>query len=41
MESPADLKGRRVGVPEDRMTAALRLRGLMKDDFGVRAVDVH
>ena len=41
VESPADLQGRRVGVPEYQMTAALWMRGLMKDEFGVRAEDVH
>ena len=35
VESPADLAGRRVGVPEYQMTAALWMRGLLADEFGV------
>ncbi len=41
IDTPADLKGRKVGVPEYQMTAALWMRGIMKDDFGVDATDVH
>jgi hypothetical protein len=41
IETPADLKGRTVGVPEYQMTAALWMRGILKDDFGVDAVDIH
>lgn len=37
----ADLAGRRVGVPEYQMTAALWMRGLMADAHGVNAADVH
>lgn len=33
----ADLAGRAVGVPEYQMTAALWMRGLLSDDFGVSA----
>ena len=31
----AQLKGRRVGIPEYHMTAAVWVRGFLKDDFGV------
>lgn len=37
----ADLAGRRVGVPEYQMTAALWMRGLMADSYGVNPADVH
>lgn len=35
VQSPRDLVGRRVGVPEYQMTAALWIRGMLDDDFGV------
>lgn len=37
----ADLKGRIVGVPEYQMTAALWMRGILKDDHGVDATDME
>jgi 4,5-dihydroxyphthalate decarboxylase len=33
--SPADLKGRRIGVREFSMTAALAARGALRDQFGI------
>lgn len=36
----ADLKGRTVGVPEYQMTAALWMRGILKDDHGIDATDL-
>ena len=35
IEKPADLKGRRVGVPEYQQTAALWTRGVLQHEFGV------
>lgn len=32
---PEDLAGRRVGVPEYHMTAAMYIRGMLKDDYGI------
>src|ERR1019366_10690495 len=32
---PQDLVGRRVGVPEYQMTAAVWIRGILQDDYGV------
>ena len=32
---PQDLRGKRVGVPEYHMTAALFIRGFLSDDYGV------
>lgn len=40
IHTPADLKGRRIGVPHYPMTAAVWIRGLMGDDHGVRPGDV-
>ena len=41
INSPADFKGRKVGAPEYSITAAVWIRGLLSDDYGVRAQDVH
>jgi 4,5-dihydroxyphthalate decarboxylase len=35
IQSPADLKGKRVGVPEYQQTAALWARGVLQHEFGV------
>ena len=39
--SGADLKGKRGGVPEYSMTAAVYMRGLMQHEFGVKPSDVE
>lgn len=41
IRGPRDLAGRLVGVREYSMTAALVARGVLEDDFGLRASDVH
>ena len=41
IEGPADLKGKRVGVPEWQMTATVWLRGFIQDDYAVRPRDMH
>ena len=40
IDGPEDLKGREVGVPEYQVTAALAARGLLADEYGVKASDV-
>lgn len=35
IESGADLKGRTIGVPQYQQTAAVWMRGLLKDEYGV------
>jgi len=35
INSPADLRGKRVGVPEYQQTAALWIRGIIQSEFGV------
>lgn len=41
IETPADFAGRRIGVPEYQMTAALWMRGILADEYGVAVEDVH
>ena len=41
IERPEDLAGRRIGVPEYQMTAAVWMRGILEDDHGVRAQDIE
>ena len=38
---PEELKGKRVGVPEYQMTAPVWIRGILSDDYGVKATDVE
>lgn len=38
---PEDLVGRRVGVPEFQMTAAVWARGVLEDEYGVRQEDIR
>ncbi len=41
IEKPADLKGKRVGVPEYQQTAALWGRGVLQHEFGVAPNDIE
>lgn len=41
IETPADLAGRKVGVPEYQMTAALWMRGILSDEYGVDPAKIH
>ena len=40
IREPADLRGKRMGVPEYQMTAAVWARGHLEDDYGVRPSDM-
>jgi len=41
VRAPADLKGRRIGVGDYQMTAAVWIRGFLQHDFGVKPEDVR
>ena len=41
IEKPADLKGKRVGVPEYQQTAAIWGRGVLQHEFGVHPRDIE
>jgi 4,5-dihydroxyphthalate decarboxylase len=41
IETPGHLKGMRMGVPEYQMTAAVWIRGLLSDDYGVAPSDLE
>jgi 4,5-dihydroxyphthalate decarboxylase len=41
IRSPADLVGKRVGMPEYQMTACLWARGILEDEYGVRPRDIR
>ena len=41
IRAPADLKGKLVGLPEYQMTAHVWIRGMLKDEYGVNASDIH
>ena len=41
IERPQDLAGKRVGVPEYQMTAAVWIRAFLEHDFGVKSAEVE
>ena len=40
IKEPADLKGRVVGIPEYQVTAAVWIRGILEDEYGVKPSDL-
>ncbi len=40
IETPADLKGKKVGIPEYQITANVWIRGMLLDEYGVRPHDI-
>src|SRR6186713_2562272 len=41
IKTPADLKGKKVGVPEYQLTANVWARAIMEDDYGVKPSDIQ
>src|SRR5437016_2641461 len=41
IEQPQDLRGKVIGVPEYQMTAAVWIRGILQDEYGLRAADIR
>lgn len=41
IERPEDLRGKRMGVPEYSMTAAVWLRGLIQHEYGIPSSEIH
>ena len=41
IRSPEDLRGKVVGVPEYQMTAALWIRGILSDEYGVKTSEIR
>jgi 4,5-dihydroxyphthalate decarboxylase len=41
IKTPADLKGKKVGVPEYQLTANVWARAILEDDHGVKPSDIH
>jgi len=41
IREPRDLAGKRVGVPKYHMTAAVWIRGMLEDEYGVAQKDIH
>ena len=40
IDTPADLKGKRIGVPQYEMAAAVWIRGFLQEDYGVKPADI-
>ncbi len=41
IKGPQDFKGKKVGAPEYSITAAVWIRGMLKDDYGLRTQDME
>jgi 4,5-dihydroxyphthalate decarboxylase len=41
IETPADLRGKKVGLPEYQITANVWIRGILQDDYGLAPSSVH
>jgi 4,5-dihydroxyphthalate decarboxylase len=41
IKKPADLKGKKIGVPEYQLTANVWARAILEDDHGIKPSDIH
>src|SRR5262245_60336952 len=41
IRTPQDLRGKRVGVPEYQLTAAVWIRGMLHHEYGIHASQIH
>lgn len=41
INSPADLKGKTIGLPEYQITANVWIRGILEDEYNVKSSDIH
>jgi 4,5-dihydroxyphthalate decarboxylase len=41
IEQPEDLRGKIIGIPEYQMTAAVWIRGILQDEYGLRPAQMH
>jgi 4,5-dihydroxyphthalate decarboxylase len=41
INTPADLRGKNIGVPEYQLAAPMWARGLLQDQYGVKAADIN
>ena len=41
IKEPADLRDKRIGLPEYQITAVVWMRGLMQHEYGVKPSDIH
>jgi 4,5-dihydroxyphthalate decarboxylase len=41
IKEPADLRGKRIGLPEYQITAVVWMRGMMQHEYGIKPTDIH
>src|SRR5215813_7624066 len=41
IKEPADLRGKRIGLPEYQITAVVWMRGMLQHEYGVKPTEIH